>query len=226
MLGEYPIDLFIDIYDDIYVINEQLYSISMEYNITSNSFCTGLFIDILNNFYCSLANEHQVLMLQQNDSTSMPIVVAGTGCPGPIDNMLDYPHGIFVDEHFTLFVADMNNNRIQRFHRGQTNGVTVAGFGARVFFLLNKPTDVILDYDRNLFIVDSYNHRIVRLIFDQFECLIGCSGESGIANNQLHNPRSIAFDSSGSIFIIDLNNNRIQKFILTRNTCGIYRNFR
>lgn len=187
-----------------------------------NSSCTGLFIDVANSLYCSSANEHRVLKLELDYHTSTPMVVAGTGCPGPIVNMLDYPHGIFVDENFNLFVADTNNNRIQLFRPGQLNAVTVAGLGAPNFFVLNRPTDIVLDGNGSLFIVDSHNHRIIRLVSNKSQCLLGCSGKSGASSSQLYNPQSMAFDPDGHILVTDFNNHRIQKFMLAQNSCGMY----
>jgi DNA-binding beta-propeller fold protein YncE len=148
--------------------------------------------------------------------------VAGIGCPGPVANMLDHPHGIFVDENFNLFVADTDNNRIQRFESNKMDAVTVAGFGAFVTFLLNKPTSVILDGNGYLFIVDSQNHRVIRSVSNGFECLFGCSGDSGASANLLNYPQTMAFDKHGNIFVTDFNNHRIQKFVLARNSCGMY----
>jgi hypothetical protein len=89
-----------------------------------NSSCTGLFVDITNKLYCSSANKHRVFKIRLNTNMTMSMTVAGTGCPGPIANMLDHPHGIFVDENLNLFVADTDNNRIQRFELDQINATT------------------------------------------------------------------------------------------------------
>jgi hypothetical protein len=94
------------------------------------------------------------------------------------------------------------------------NAVTVAGVGAFVPFLLNRPTSVIPDGNGYLFIVDSQNHRIIRSVSNGFECLFGCSGDSGASANLLNHPQTMAFDKDGHIFVIDTNNHRIQKFIL------------
>ena len=188
-----------------------------------NSSCTGLFIDIINNLYCSSANEHRVFKIGLNTNMTMPtMTVAGTGCPGPVPDTLDHPHGIFVDENFTLFVADTHNNRIQRFESDQMNAMTVAGFGASITFILKRPTSVILDGNGYLFIVDSQNHRIIRSISNGFECLFGCSGENGASANLLNYPQTMAFDKDGNIFVTDFNNHRIQKFILNRISSGMY----
>jgi sugar lactone lactonase YvrE len=136
--------------------------------------------------------------------------------------MLDHPHGIFVDENLTLFVADTHNNRIQRFQSNQLNAVTVAGFGGLVCFTLNRPTSIVLDGDGYLFIVDSGNHRIIRLISNGFECLFGCSGKSGASMSELNNPQTMAFDKYGNILVTDCSNHRVQKFMLTQNSCCTY----
>jgi hypothetical protein len=134
-------DIFVD--NDKWGLDDSRKSESVMY---VNSSCTGLFIDITNNLYCSSANEHHVSKVRLNMNMTMPtMIIAGTGCPGPVANMLDGPHCIFVDENLTLFVADTNNNRIQRFGLNQMNAVTIAGFGAFNTFILNRPTSVILD---------------------------------------------------------------------------------
>ncbi len=95
-----------------------------------NGSCTGLFIDINQNLYCSLAEAHSVLKADLMNIAQGWIRVVGTGCPGPVSNMLYQPHGIFVDVNFDLYVADTYNNRIQHFAFNQSNGNTVAGFGS------------------------------------------------------------------------------------------------
>ena len=183
-----------------------------------NSSCISLFVDIANNLYCSLANEHRVLKKVELNSTV--VTVAGTGCPGPTANMLDHPNGIFIDKKFNLYVADTDNNRIQYFQSGQIYATTLAGQNALIYSPLNRPTSVIFDEDNNMFIVDSGNHRIIRLISNNFECLFGCSGKHGSLSSQLNSPQTIAFDTFGNLFVTDYNNHRIQKFNLINNTYG------
>ena len=72
--------------------------------------------------------------------------------------------------------------------------------------------------DKYLFIVDQYNHRIVRSGPNGFCCIIGCTGSSGSALNELNMPTSMAFDSFGNIYVVDEENHRIQKFLRLNNT--------
>jgi hypothetical protein len=224
-----PWSLFVTTQGDIFVDNGNsnnridkwlLNTINSISVMNVNGSCAGLFVDINDNLYCSLVHHHRVVKIELNSSITVPITVAGIGCPGPVSNMLDHPHGIFVDLSFNLYVADSYNNRIQQFSPNQVNAITLAGFGASTYFILNRPTSIVHDADGYLFIVDSENHRIIRSIPNGFQCIVGCSGKSGVLSSQMHNPQTMAFDNNGNIFVTDLNNHRIQKFNLATNSCG------
>jgi DNA-binding beta-propeller fold protein YncE len=100
----------------------------------------------------------------------------------------------------------------------------VAGNGFSNPFTLYWPTGVVLDADGYLFIVDTYNNRVVASGPYGFRCVVGCSGIAGSGSSQLHQPFGISFDSYGNIFVSDSYNVRIQKFLLVTNSCGKYHN--
>ena len=184
----------------------------------SSSIIYGLFVDINNTLYCSMYNEHKVVKKSLNDSSSTMITVVGNGSQGSTSNMLQNPYGIFVDTNYDLYVADRSNNRIQLFHLGETNGITVAGnTSANLTIELNYPRYVILDGNKYLFIADGDNHRIIGSDENGFRCIIACSMSSGATSDKLNYPRSPAFDSFGNLFVVDTSNNRIQKFSLSTN---------
>ncbi|CAF3856047.1 unnamed protein product [Rotaria sp. Silwood1] len=202
--------LFVTIDGDIYADNgiENGYVNKWTLNGTRDGievnihrWCTGLFVGINYHLYCSSTNNHHVITIPLNNGQTVPIVVAGTGCSGPVPNMLDHPHGIFVDNKLNLYVADTGNNRIQFFAPGKKNAKTIAGFGAMVYFILNRPTDIALDADGYLYIVESENHRIIRSIPNGFKCLVGCAGDSGKTSSQLNYPQTMTFDTMGNIFL-------------------------
>jgi hypothetical protein len=182
--------------------------------------CFALFVDIYNTLYCSIVTGHQVVTTSLNDDTTKFSIIAGTGCAGPAQNMLHSPHGIFVDVHLDLYVADAENNRIQIFPSGQLNGKTVAGSDAPVKFTLNYPTGIVLDGDGYLFIVDHGNNRIIGSGPNGFRCLVGCSGRSGSGLHELNSPWTMNFDSYGNLFVTDGGNNRVLKFAVVTNACG------
>ena len=176
--------------------------------------CYGLFIDINNTLYCSVRSFDLVIQKSLDDTTDSLKFVIGTGCTGSAANALDSPSGIFVDLNFDVYVADTNNDRIQRFRANQLNGTAVAGKGFSTLLALKSPTDVVLDFDGNLFILDNGNNRIVRSGSNVSSCIIGCSSRSKRSGNTLKSPRSMSFDSHGNLFVTDEGNKRVVKFIL------------
>ena len=185
-----------------------------------NSSCNDLFVDTNYTLYCSIWTNHQVVKRWLNDSDmTSNIIAAGTGHRGQAENQLNEPYGIFVDVNFDLYVADYKNDRVQLFVSGESRGITVAGFGSpNPTINLYYPGGIVLDAEKYLFIVDSYNHRIVGSGLNGFRCLVGCYGE-GSQPNRLSYPGSLRFDRSGNMFVTDAGNTRIQKFTHPKKSC-------
>ena len=177
----------------------------------SNS-CYGLFVDNSNNLYCSIQVGHIVIKKTLGNNSNTAVIVAGNGTGMLAPHTLNYPQGIFVDNNFTLYVADCSNNRIQVFKQGQLNGTTRVSNGSSV--TLDCPTGVTLDGNGNIYIVANNNHRILRSDLNGTRCLVGCSG-SGSSADKLQNPQSMFFDRFGNMFVLDKDNSRVQKFLLT-----------
>ena len=220
-----PRSIFVTSNGNIYVgdnssIQQISYANSSTLIMQVSSYCMGLFIDTTNNIYCSIDYEHRVFKKWLGDNISVMTTVAGNGSRGSTSNQLRSPNGIFVDTNFDLYIADWGNSRIQLFRLGQSNGITVAGqTSPSVTVTLNRPSNVILDGNKYLFITDSFNHRIIGSDEYGFRCIVGCTSLTGSNSNQLSTPRSIAFDSVGNLYVIEYGNSRIQKFLLTSSCC-------
>lgn len=227
------LSLFVTLNGDIYIdtgiaINNRIdqWALNATSGVTVISLpksCHGLFVDLNNTLYCSIQDDHEVVKKSLYSNGTSPLNAAGTGSSGWAPNELDTPQGIFVSIGFDLYVADMNNNRIQRFAPDQINGTTVAGDGAMGIMgniSLDQPTSIVLDADGYMFIVDSNHHRIVGSGPNGFRCLVGCTCTSGSQANKLNNPQTLSFDSYGNIFVTDFGNYRIQKFLLSTNYCS------
>ena len=180
--------------------------------------CYALFVDIANNVYCSLFDEHSVGKQSLYAGANSPGIVAGTGDAGSKSDSLYEPRGIFVDVNFDLYVADSYNQRVQLFHLGEKNGITVAGNDKMSSNLFLKPTSVILDANKDLYIVDSVYSRIIRSNSNGFICIIGCSNVDSSAFHGLKVPIVAAFDTYGNIFVADRVNQGVKIFLLTTNT--------
>ena len=129
--------LFVTDNEDVYVFDDDNKQVSRwSVNATSSqavmfhsAYCGGLFVDMNNTLYCSATDMHQVVAKSLNDSTNTLTIVAGTGCNG-LSNNLNNPCGIFVDLNYSLYIADRDNDRIQRVSAGQVSAITMAGNGA------------------------------------------------------------------------------------------------
>lgn len=220
-----PYSVFVNNTEDIYVgIESYVYtwassSINNVSKLYTGNTCYDIFISSKNSLYCSLSSINRVIKRTLNSTDMGYTVAAGTGCAGALNDTFFGPRGIFVDINLNLYVADYGNHRIQVFPPGKLNGTTVVGREAAGTIALLYPTDVILDADGHLFIVDSNNYRIIGSDSNGFRCILGCSG-SGTSDNQFQSPQTMAFDSYGNIFVIDLTNNRLQKFFLSVNSCS------
>ncbi|CAF1626050.1 unnamed protein product, partial [Adineta steineri] len=142
------------------------------------SSCYGLFVDIYDNLYCSMERRHRVLKRDLHDHMMGTDIVGGTGTPGSATYELNQPRGIFVVWNSDLYVADCGNDRVQHFRSGKLDGVTIAGRGSsNPAGTLSCPTGIAFDAANYLFIVDSNNHRIVRLGPHGLQCVVGCRGD-------------------------------------------------
>ncbi|CAF1680391.1 unnamed protein product [Rotaria sp. Silwood1] len=65
-----------------------------------------------------------------------------------------------------------------------------------------------------MYIADFVNSQILRWPpnSNSGECIVACTGISGVGIDMLYGPFALAFDSYGSLFISDGNINRVQKF--------------
>ena len=225
----YPHSLFVTDDEQIFIDSE--YPNSRVDKWTSNgtrlpspisvcSVCSGLFVDSNDDLYCSQSRANQVVRRSLVNPSSPTMIVAGTGCWGSTASTLSCPWGIFVTNQFDLYVADNANDRIQLFREGELNATTVAGNGANgTTITLRRPTGVMLDGDGYLFIVDSWNNRIIGSGPWGFRCLVGCSGR-GSSSNQLSSPETMNFDLDGNLLVLDSDNSRVQKFFLASNSCN------
>ena len=224
-----PYSQFVDTFGDIYHdIGAPFYQVRAWRTSTSSHVlmlstggqCNNIFIDTNDSLYCSMQFNHRVTKRSLGFSDNQTIIVAGGDCGGFLPNRLYNPSGIFVAINSDLYVADTGNHRIQIFHPGQANGTTVVGREAFGTITLRRPTSVVLDADEYLFIVDCFQHRVVRSTSDGFFCVVGCSEVEGSASDQLSRPQIMAFGRNGDIFILDRGNSRLQKFLLASNSCS------
>ena len=153
------------------------------------------------------------------DTISSPAsvsVVAGNHGSGPSSNQFGFPSGgICVDTAGSVYVADILNNRIQKWAKGAATGVTVAGGNGQgsAANQLNHPRDVFVDAAGNIYVSDGTNHRIQKWAPGAASGITVAGGNgAGFAANQLNGPQGIYVDAQGNIYIADVYNYRVQKW--------------
>jgi len=91
--------------------------------------------------------------------------VAGvTSQPGTAANKLNEPFGLAFDYSNSLYIADLFNNRVQKYQTGALFATTVAGqaneSGCASSVCLSTPADITVDTDGNIYVADTYNKRV------------------------------------------------------------------
>ncbi|HEX7026767.1 MAG TPA: Ig-like domain-containing protein, partial [Gammaproteobacteria bacterium] len=154
---------------------------------------------------------------------------AGDGGPAT-EALLHQPRDLAVDDAGNLYIADRNNHRIRQV---SPDGIinTVAGSGpaggeggfagdsgAATSARLNSPSGIAVDATGNLYIADTFNHRIRKVGVDGVIVTIagtgspGFSGDGGPATQaQLWAPTGLDVDAEGNVYVADRINHRIRK---------------
>jgi DNA-binding beta-propeller fold protein YncE len=104
--------------------------------------------------------------------------------------------------------------------RGAKEGIIVAGGKGKGDSLtqLSDPQGVVVDNLGNVYVADTYNHRVMRWLKGSREgsIIIGGNG-CGQQPNQFNYLTGLSFDRRGNLYVADFNNYRIQKFDIDSN---------
>ncbi|CAF4156627.1 unnamed protein product, partial [Adineta steineri] len=106
----------------------------------------------------------KVLAAQWNPSgTTMAGNPSGTAGVGA--SQLNKPYVLRLDSSNALYISELDNNRIQKWIIGNSNGVTVAGqadgTSGSSSTTLNQPVGLAIDSNDNMYIADKYNNRVI-----------------------------------------------------------------
>ena len=180
----------------------------------------GLDIDVEGNIYVADCWNHRIQKFDRDGK-----FISTFGSYGSEPAQFHEPVSVAINNE-KLLVVDRCNHRIQFFdtngdyqghigHRGRTIEENLAELfetPPEKFSIpsLEFPSDIALDSKNDIFIVDSHNHRILKLDLNGHVKL--CFGKQGTDQGNFLYPQSIAIDSFDNIFISDLNNHRVQLF--------------
>ncbi len=131
------------------------------------------------------------------------------GAYGTGDGQFNSPFGLAVDSAGNVYVADFQNNRVQKFN---SSGAFLLKWGSLGTGngQFNKPWNVAVDSAGNVYVSDANNGRIQK--FNSSGAFLLTWGSVGTGNGQFNSARGIAVDALGNVYVADSNNQRIQKF--------------
>ncbi|HET9807735.1 MAG TPA: Ig-like domain-containing protein [Nitrososphaeraceae archaeon] len=177
----------------------------------------------------TINNRIQKFQLSNPCPTGTTQVVSGVcfvttwGSLGTANGQFSYPYGIAVDSSGNVFVADGNNERIQKFQLSNSCPTGTTQVVSGVCFVtkwgsqgiadgqFEIPWGIAVDSSNNVFVADTANHRIQK--FTNSGTFVTKWGSQGTADGQFSSPVNVAVDISGNVFVVDNDNFRIQKFV-------------
>jgi sugar lactone lactonase YvrE len=142
--------------------------------------------------------------------------VRNIGSHGRDNGQFITPAGIALDSAGNIWVADFNNNRIQKF---SGSGSYLQQFGNNGRGQTDHPAGVAIDSSGNVWVADTLKCRIVQ--FDSSGSYLWQIGTYGREIGQLINPHALAVDLSGNVWVADSGNNRIVKYNKTGQVVAI-----
>ena len=195
---------------------------------------SGVAVDGNGNVYVSDANNSRIQKFDSNGGYlsqwgrygSYAVPSGGLGGYDSSDGrgQFFYPRGLAVDGSGNVYVADSNNNRIQKF---DSNGAYVAQWGSLGSGdgQLNQPSGVAVDGAGNVYVADTNNNRIQK--FDSTGKYVAKWGAFSTRPNMpdLNFPRGVAVDAAGNNYVADTMNYRIQRFDASGNYLGEWRRY-
>jgi len=131
------------------------------------------------------------------------------GGTGAADGKFQSPIGIALDGVGNIYVADLTNNRIQKFSPDGTFITKWGQFGTGNG-QLGFPAGIAVDDDNYVYVVEYFNNRVQK--FTASGEHVTKWGSGGFLDGQFSSPSGIAIDKDGKVYVCDSNNNRVQIF--------------
>ena len=156
-----------------------------------------------------ITNTGATNMIQPMDQNGNWLTAWGTVGTG-VGQFTAVTRGIAVDSSNRVYVADRNNNRIQRCSNTGTGCVTIGGTATGTANgQFDSPYGVFIDKNGNLWVADSGNDRIQE--FNSSLTFMQAFGTTGSGNGQFSSPSDVRMDQDGNLIVADLSNSRVQK---------------
>jgi hypothetical protein len=187
--------------------------------------------------YGSVTSTPAILFVNSSSFISIATLAGLPGVSGATNGLntnalFNEPHGLAVDSHTNIFVADMHNHVIRLVVPsssgwssstiGGSAGIYGSANGIGTSAQFNAPYGVAVDGNGNVFVADTGNNLIRQLTLSgtnwSVSTIAGTAGVRGATDgtNALFNlPMGIAVDGSDNLYVADEGNHNIRELTLT-----------
>lgn len=147
-------------------------------------------------------------------ASALPSFSLKWGALGTADGDFDTPDGIAVDAAGNVFVADRDNDRIQKFSNTGAHLLTW-GSGGSGDGQFSSPRGIAVDKAGDVYVADFGNNRVQRFTGNGVYVLQW--GGTGTGNGQFLGPRAVTVDAAGKVYVTEdgFASKRVQKFTRT-----------
>jgi sugar lactone lactonase YvrE len=162
-----------------------------------------LVLDGNGNIYLAESGNGVVLKAPLTDpscATASDCVSVGSALSQP----LSYPSGVAVDASGNIYIADAGNNRVLMVPATDLSCTTASdcvSVGSALTTPLSNPEGVAADASGNVYISDTYNHRVLKVPSTDLACTM--PADCTTVGSGMVSPDGLAVDASGNVYIAD-----------------------
>jgi len=184
----------------------------------------GIVVDVTGILYVVDFSNHKIRKILPDGTVS---TLAG-GEPGFADGpgveaRFNRPNGLAIDAAGVLYVTDSLNNRIRKILPDGTVSTLAGGDpdyvdGPGVNARFRVPSGITVDSTGILYITDTYNNRIRKILTDATVRTVAGGGAGHNPNGigltaRFNRPEGLVVDATGVLYIADTNNGKIRRIL-------------